>query len=146
MHSTLGAHRVFLAGYSMGGFSVFKIGPTHADRWAGVMCISGAILNSGTSVVSWRFRNTPIYVVTGSKDENIPTEYGELTAAYLSNAGVPVSFYEQEGGLHFLLTLMPSLTQAWHDMIAGTVRAASNLKRNSNLPSAPPTPAGAFKT
>jgi pimeloyl-ACP methyl ester carboxylesterase len=133
--------RVYLVGYSMGGFSVFKIGPLHAERWEAIMCISGAILNSETALVRYRFRETPIYVVTGSNDTNIPTVYGEETAAFLASAGMQVSFYEQKDGTHYLPTLLPSLTAAWNDMLAGRVLVSSTPTIVGQPPSAAPSSA-----
>jgi len=114
--------RVFLAGYSMGGFSVFKVGPLHGDRWAGILCISGAILNSEASHVVWALRNTPFYVVTGKQDQSIPAQYGELTAAFLAGVGIPTEFVEEPTGTHLVPSLMPSLQTAWADMIAGIIK------------------------
>ena len=114
--------RTYLVGYSMGGFSVFKIGPRGGYRWAAAMCISGAILNSGVRAVSIAWQTLPVYVVTGAHDESIPTKYGEQTAAYLASVGLPVSFYEEAQGTHFMRTLMPSLQRAWDDMHAALVR------------------------
>ena len=114
--------RTYLVGYSMGGFSVFKIGPRGGYRWAAAMCISGAILNSGVRAVSIAWQTLPVYVVTGAHDESIPTKYGEQTAAYLASLGLPVSFYEEANGTHFMRTLTPSLQRAWDDMHAALVR------------------------
>ncbi|HYK52263.1 MAG TPA: hypothetical protein VEV38_01870 [Candidatus Eremiobacteraceae bacterium] len=129
-------HRVYLAGYSMGGFSVFKIGPTHGAVWHAVLCIAGSILNSETASVMRVWKNTPIYVVNGKLDQSIPPMYGELTAVWLAGMGVPTGFYQEPKGTHFLPTLMPSLTQAWHDMIAGVVRNTPDVSQNGEgLPS-----------
>jgi pimeloyl-ACP methyl ester carboxylesterase len=114
--------RTYLAGYSMGGFSVFKIGPRGGYRWGGVLCISGAILNSGVRAVSIAWKDMRLYVVTGAHDDSIPTQYGEQTAAYLAGIGLPVSFYEEPGGTHSLRTLVPSLERAWDDMHASLTR------------------------
>ena len=114
--------RTYLAGYSMGGFSVFKIGPRGGARWSGVLCISGAILNSGVRPVTIAWRTTPLYVVTGAHDESIPTKYGEQTASYLASLGLGVSFYEEPRGSHTLRTLWPSLERAWDDMHAALTR------------------------
>lgn len=111
----------FLVGYSMGGFSVFKVGTKRA--WSGIMCIAGALLNSEVAAVRFAWRDTPVYVINGSADESIPAEYGMLTAIYLDGLGVPTSFYQQPGGHHWVRSLMPKLTQAWDDMHHGTVRA-----------------------
>lgn len=114
--------RIYLAGYSMGGFSVFKIGPTHGEEWHAVLCIAGSVLNSEAPSVLRAWKNTPIYVVNGKQDQSIPPMYGEMTAVWLAGSGIPTSFYQEPDGTHFIPTLMPSLTKAWKDMIAGVVR------------------------
>ena len=114
--------RTYLVGYSMGGFSVFKIGPRGGYRWSAAMCISGAILNSGVRAVSIAWQTLRIYVVTGANDDSVPTKFGEQTAAYLASAGLPVSFYEEPKGTHFIRSLTPSLQRAWDDMHASLVR------------------------
>ncbi|MDB5071840.1 MAG: putative esterase [Candidatus Eremiobacteraeota bacterium] len=114
--------RTYLAGYSMGGFSVFMIGPRGGYRWSGVLCISGAILNSGVRPVSIAWHEMRVYVVTGTNDTSIPTRYSEQTAGYLAGIGLPVSFYQEPQGTHALRTLTPSLERAWDDMHAGLTR------------------------
>jgi predicted esterase len=111
--------RTYLAGYSMGGFSIFKVGPRGGYRWAGAMCVSGAILNSGARAVGLAWHDVPMYVVTGAHDDSIPTMYGEETARALAALGLPVSFYEEPRGSHLLRTLVPSLERAWVDMHEG---------------------------
>jgi acetyl esterase/lipase len=117
--------RTYLAGYSMGGFSIFKIGPRGGYRWAGALCISGAIVNSGVRPVSIAWKDMRLYVVTGALDTSIPTKYGEQTASFLAALGLPVSFYEEPAGTHALRTLTPSLERAWDDMHAGLTRPES---------------------
>lgn len=116
--------KIFLAGYSMGGFSVFIVGPIHASRWAGIMCISGSLVNGDVADVLWHFQNMPVYVINGKLDDSIPARYGELTAAYLDASGIPVEFRQEPAGTHIVGTLQPSLGLAWSDMIAGIVRSA----------------------
>lgn len=130
---------VFLAGYSMGGFTVFKIGPLHAARWAGVMCISGSVLDSDAAAVQKGFARIPIYVVNGSKDENIPAIYGQMTAEYLSGIGIRTGFYQQINGDHYVPTFLPALSDAWHDMIAGGVRQSAMPRTNGAVINLPPT-------
>ena len=137
------AKRVFLAGYSMGGFSVFRVGPKNGSRWAAVMSISGAIVNSETASVSKAFRNTPIYVVNGKLDQSIPPQYGLFTAQYLASVGIPTGFYQEPKGTHMIPTLMPALSAAWGDMLKGVVRnppsaiASESLSLPQMLPDAP---------
>ena len=114
--------RIYLAGYSMGGFSVFKVGPVHGGMWASAMCISGAILNSETSAVRSAWSKTPIYIVNGKLDDSIPPQYGLMTAEWLAGVGIPTGFYQAPAGTHMVPTLMTELAQAWSDMLAGVVR------------------------
>ncbi len=83
----------------MGGFSVFEVAPEHPDVWAAVMCIAGSFLGSDSERVIARMPRTPFYILTGSADETIPTQYPTSTAAFLSAAGFDVSFYSQLGGV-----------------------------------------------
>ncbi len=114
-------HRVFLAGYSMGGFSVFKIGPEHPAQWAAIMCIAGSVLNSEAAAVRSGFGRTRMYIVNGSKDANIPAVYGTQTAQWLAGVGIPTGFYQQPNGTHYLPTIVPALTRAWHEMLGGYI-------------------------
>lgn len=136
--------RTYLTGYSMGGFTVFKIGPRGGYRWAGVMCISGAILNSGVRPVSLAWREMRLYVVTGVNDTSIPTKYSEQTAGFLAGVGLPVSFYREPRGSHAVRTLVPSLERAWDDMHAGLTRPESVPVSRTGFAAPMSAPTGAF--
>ena len=136
--------RTYLVGYSMGGFSVFMVGPRGGYRWAAAMCISGAILNSGVRPVSIAWRDLPLYVVTGVHDDSIPSVYGEQTARYLAAAGLPVSFYAEPNGTHALRTLVPALERAWVDMHGGKERPGS-IPRGGGGPLLQAAPASPVK-
>ncbi|HEY6326824.1 MAG TPA: alpha/beta hydrolase-fold protein [Candidatus Cybelea sp.] len=130
----------YLAGYSMGGFSVFEVAPVHPQDWAAVMSIAGALLGSDAQRVVALMRRTPFYVLTGSADDSIPTQYPTVTAAFLQSAGMDVSFYSQPGGIHRLVTLLPILTLAWNDMLHAIVRAPpAQALGNVTLPTMIPT-------
>jgi acetyl esterase/lipase len=118
------ARRTYLVGYSMGGFSLFRIGPAYRE-WTAVMDVSGALMDASTSNVAFAWRETPVYVVTGTHDAVVPAAYPEQTATVLAAVGVPTSFYEQPAGEHALRTLYPALTSAWVDMHAGVVHSGS---------------------
>jgi dienelactone hydrolase len=135
--------RRYLAGYSMGGFSVFEVAPVRPQVWAAVMSIAGALLGSDAQRVIAMMRRTPFYVLTGTADDSIPTQYPTATAAFLQAAGMDVSFYSQPGGIHRLVTLLPILTEAWSDMLHGIVRAPQQALGSVTLPSA--IPASNFK-
>lgn len=112
--------RVYLAGYSMGGFSVFEVGAHRAKDWRAILCISGALLGHDASTVVATMWRMPYYFVTGTDDEAIPTQFTQTSAAYLDSRGLTVSLYIQPSGRHRLTTLRPSLTAAWLDMHKGT--------------------------
>jgi len=134
--------RVYLAGYSMGGFTVFKIGPEHAAQWAAVMCIAGSVLNSGAAAVKSAFAHTRMYVVNGARDESIPPRYGELTAQWLAGVGIPTGFYQEPQGTHYLTTLMPVLSRAWHEMLAGYIGPEAQVRTSdegASIPTQGPT-------
>ena len=107
---TVDPRKRFLVGYSMGGFSVFEVAPDRPNTWTAVMCISGALLGSDAPRVLAFMPSTPFYVLTGLKDESIPTQYPTVTASYLSQQGIPVSFYSLPDGIHRLISLLPILT------------------------------------
>ncbi|HEY3676939.1 MAG TPA: alpha/beta hydrolase-fold protein [Candidatus Tumulicola sp.] len=130
--------RTYLMGYSMGGFSVFGVAPLHPNDWAAVMCIAGSLLGSRAQRVVAMMSRTPFYVLTGSADESIPTQYPTATAAFLRSVDIPVTFYSEAGGTHRLITLLPILTQAWTDMLHGVVRTPVGLKGSLALPLAAP--------
>lgn len=135
---TIDPRKQFLAGYSMGGFSVFEVAPMHPQSWTAVMCIAGSLLGSDSETVVAAMPRTPFYILTGSADESIPTQYPSSTAAFLSAAGFDVSFYSQLGGTHRLASLLPILTQAWNDMLRGIVRAPPPSFGKLALPGALP--------
>jgi len=128
----------YLAGYSMGGFSVFEVGPERPEAWSAVMCVAGALLGSDSARVVSAMRRTPFYVLTGSADQSIPTAYPSATAAFLASNGVNVSFYSQPGGIHRLVTILSILTQAWNDMLHEIVRTPPPTLGSFSLPAAIP--------
>jgi len=134
------SRRVYLVGYSMGGFSVFKVAPEHPEHWAAVMSIAGAVLYSQSDVVIQALQRKPLYVVTGTKDDSIPTSYPQRTASFLASSGVPTGLYVQPSGTHLLATLMPVLDPAWHDMLAGRIPASARPNGLTQLPIAAPPP------
>jgi len=136
---TIDARKSYLAGYSMGGFSAFRIAPLHPAYWTAILSIAGSLLQSRSGpLLSAMRENVRYYIVTGSHDDNVPTLWPTATAIFLRDVGRPVSFYSQADGTHALFTLQPALTQAWNDMERGVVRSPSGLTGPPNLPEAIP--------
>jgi dienelactone hydrolase len=132
---TIDARKRYLAGYSMGGFSVFRLAPLHPADWSGILSIAGSLLQSTSGpLLSAMPENVRYYIVTGSSDDNVPTLWPTATAIFLRDTGRPVSFYSELNGTHDLFTLQPALSRAWGDMERGVVRAPSGLTGAPNLP------------
>jgi len=125
--------RIYLAGHSMGGFGVFEVGPEHANRFAGFLCASGSMTDADREAVLHSFGDKPVYVVSGTLDDNIPNYYSVLTVQYLNNAGIPVMYYPQVGAGHSIKVIFPAFTKAWHDMLAGA-RSTTGMPLPAALP------------
>ncbi len=111
--------RVYLAGYSMGGFGVFEVGPSHPEVWAGFLSIAGSMTNDDKASVVDRFAGKPVYVVSGTLDSDIPNAYARLTVQSLQDAGIEARYYEQLNGTHHLQSIYPAVAKAWMDMLNG---------------------------
>jgi predicted peptidase len=59
-------NQVYLTGYSMGGYGTWSIGTAHADLFAAISPMEGA-LNSYTGTLA-NLKNTPIWIFHGAKD------------------------------------------------------------------------------
>jgi hypothetical protein len=127
------SNRVYLAGYSMGGFAVFKVGRLHPEQWAAVLSIAGSALSSEVGLIRVAFAHTPVYVVTGTKDDEVPTDFAQSTAVYLDSVGIPAGLYIVPSGTHSVVTLTPMLSEAWHDMLTGKIRASARPQRNGRV-------------
>ncbi len=129
-------HRRYLAGYSMGGFSLFRIAPMRAADWSAVMTIAGSLLASRADRVLGTMQHTRFYVLTGARDGNVPTAYATATAIFLRDGGLAVTFYSDPDGTHSLYSLRSILSSAWTDMERGFVRLPVGLSGAADLPSA----------
>ena len=129
--------RRYLAGYSMGGFSVFRLAPLHPNDWTALMSIAGSLLASRAPRLTSSLSNARFYILTGARDATVKTDWPTATAIYLRDAGLAVSFYSQPNGTHSLYTLRTILSQAWRDMVAGTVRSPQGLTGPPDLPDEP---------
>jgi dienelactone hydrolase len=133
-------HRRYLAGYSMGGFSVFRIAPMRPNDWSAVMTIAGSLLASRARRLVATMSNARFYVLTGALDDNVPTLWPTATAIFLRSYGLSVAFYSKPDGTHALYSLRTILAQAWNDMERGVVRSPAGLTGAANLPDAPTMP------
>ena len=109
--------RVFLTGMSNGGIGAWLIGMHHAPLFAGL-----APMASGLDDVLMPFlanlRNTPAYIIHGSKDQVMPVDLSRSIARELSVLGYPYVYREHQrehpmaGGHYFPREELPDLV-AW---------------------------------
>ena len=135
---TIDPRKRYLAGYSMGGFSVYFVAPIHPQRMVGRDVDRRRAARCARShLVTSMLPTTPFYILTGARDEGIPTQYPTTTAVFLRNSGVPVTFYSDPNATHRLYSLRTILEQAWNDMENGIVRTPWALTASGPLPAAP---------
>jgi predicted peptidase len=116
--------RLFIAGYSMGGFGVWQSAITHPDKFAALVSVAGgvepvgevsdedkALLSSQVTAAASApdtqraygeaLRSLPVWVVHGSKDESVPvTESRKLVEALKAAGNADVNYIELEGVGH----------------------------------------------
>lgn len=132
-------HRVFLAGYSMGGFGVFQVAPAHADVWSALLCISGSLTNEDRNDIVRKFRDKTVYVVSGVQDDNVPFRYSQITVRWLRESNIATRFYAEAQGGHSMATFRPSMRAAWNDMLGG-IRSDSGKVNADMMGPLPPLP------
>jgi predicted esterase len=106
--------RVFLTGMSNGGIGTYLIGLNHPDRFAALIPMAGAFPTSLFPLLD-NAKNTPLYIIHGSKDQVMPVQYSRDVAAYLKRNSSPVIYREHErvhpmaGGHYFPREELPDL-------------------------------------
>ena len=87
------AERIIIGGFSQGGATVLMTGLKHADKIAGIACLSGFlpdldVISSSPSV------KLPCFLAHGTQDPIVPLTLGTQTAELLAKAGFPVTWHE----------------------------------------------------
>jgi Prolyl oligopeptidase family len=106
--------RVYLTGMSNGGVGTFLIGLNHSDRFAALVPMAGALPVELFPLLD-NARNTPMYLIHGSKDQVMPVQSSRDVAAYLERKGFPFVYREHDrvhpmaGGHYFPKEELPDL-------------------------------------
>lgn len=102
--------RVYLLGYSMGGYGAWNIGLRYADRFAGIVPLAGGI----SRMENFLGRDTksrtllansvmvPSWFAHGSKDTTVPTRFSRTIAKEIAEYGADYFFQEVKGRAHHL--------------------------------------------
>ena len=109
--------RTYIAGFSMGGFAAFHVAGVAPSRFAGLLSIVGAINPVDRDAIAGFDR--PIYVVNAERDTVVTPEHGRESVAFLRAHGHSARYYEQKDGVHSLRSVLPAVSDAWHDMLDG---------------------------
>lgn len=89
--------RVALAGFSQGAAMALHVGLRHQAEVAGVLMMSGYLLESDDQPCPEKFGDLPIGIFHGSDDPVVPFEAAEETLACLEAAGHAPSLKRYEG-------------------------------------------------
>ncbi|BCA53992.1 conserved exported protein of unknown function [Nitrospira sp. KM1] len=119
--------RIFLTGMSNGAIGTWLIGMHYAPMFAGLAPMAGGLDHVLMPFLA-NLRNTPVYMIHGSKDQVMPVELSRSIAAELTRLGYPHVYREHTrehpmaGGHYFPREELPDLV-AW-----------LNLRRRDPLP------------
>jgi len=102
-------HRVFLMGFSMGGYGAWSLAAREPNRFAAVASVSGwpqpdLLVN---------LRQIPLFVRHGSADITVPTLFSRYAYAVLSHNFSPINFQEIPGAGHGLGSPVFNQVQKW---------------------------------
>ncbi|MCI0342845.1 MAG: hypothetical protein L0216_17165 [Planctomycetales bacterium] len=100
--------RVFLAGYSMGGFGSWNVGLRHWDRFAAIAPMAGGISpaegmggrNDSLRRLLENSRSLPIFFAHPEKDRTVPVMFDRWTAERLKELGTEHLYWEIPGAGH----------------------------------------------
>jgi predicted esterase len=106
--------RVFLTGMSNGAIGTYLIGLNHADLFAALIPMAGALPDPLLPLLD-NAQTTPFYLIHGAKDEVIPSRYSQTVLDYLLKRGYSVVYREHHwehpmaGGHYFPKEELPAL-------------------------------------
>jgi len=114
-HYPVDPARIFLSGFSMGGYGVYRTFFEHPERYRGLVVLSG-IPSAGGAGPDFRnperlacFRGVEMFIAHGTEDRNCPFAETEQLVARLRDAGARVEFIARPGRGHEGPTLWTSV-------------------------------------
>lgn len=97
------AERIFLYGFSMGGYGAWRLGLRRASLFAGVAILSAPLSHGGEDLTPLleKVENVPLFVVHGTADTSIPIDEARRAVAILRKRNYPqLTYLEIEGAGH----------------------------------------------
>lgn len=107
-------NRIYLTGMSNGGVGVLRIGVNFSDIFAAIIPMAGAMPDEAMPFLK-NLKNTPSYIIHGSKDQVMPVEYSRKISSKLKDLGFEVVYREHDrvhpeaGGHFFPIEELPDL-------------------------------------
>ena len=107
--------RIFLSGFSMGGYGVYRTFFEDPTRYRGLIVLSGIpyadppVPISGIRAYLAVFKGVDMFVTHGTEDRNCPFAETEKMVERLREAGAHVEFVVQRGRGHQAPTLWTSI-------------------------------------
>jgi dipeptidyl aminopeptidase/acylaminoacyl peptidase len=105
-HYPVDPDRMFLSGFSMGGYGVYRTFFEHPERYRGLIVLSGLPYafddapDFRNPALMAGFKGVDMFVVHGTEDRNCPFAETEKLVASLREAGANVEFVAQPGRGH----------------------------------------------
>jgi predicted peptidase len=97
-------NRVYLTGFSMGGYGVFIVGMDFPDKFAALVPISGGCNDSDTTRIG-NLKDIPIWAFHGVIDKRIPISETERIVNALKKCNGNIKFTRFEDKGHMIYTL-----------------------------------------
>jgi phospholipase/carboxylesterase len=94
------AEKIVLAGFSQGAAMALHVGLRHSSAIAGILMMSGYLLESDEHPCPEKSAEMPIGILHGSDDEVVPLAAAEGTVAALDGAGYSPTFKVYQGMGH----------------------------------------------
>lgn len=91
------AEKIILAGFSQGGAMALQVGLRHQDKLAGIVAMSGYLLESDDHPIPSKKADLPIGILHGTDDEVVPFTAAEVTTDLLKSAGYEPMFKSYAG-------------------------------------------------
>ncbi len=89
-------NRVYLIGFSMGGYGTWRLGQFYPDQFAAIAAFCGW---TGYGYLS-NLQNLPVFAVHGDQDKTVPVEMDRQAAAVLKSLKYSVHYEELPGVGH----------------------------------------------
>lgn len=96
------SQNIYFLGFSQGACLALEYAATHADRYGGVIALTGGLIGDTLNHQKYQgdFSHTPILITTGDPDPHVPLSRVEESVAILENLCADVTLKVYKGRAH----------------------------------------------